>query len=357
LDCEEGWVPKNWCFWTVVLEKTLESPLDCKEIQPVHSKVDKPWVFFGRNDAKAEPPVLWTLHAKSWLIGKESDAERDWGQEEKGTTEDEMAGWHHWLDGRESQWTPGVGDGQGGLACCDYGVEKSRTRLSDWSDLIWFTIWITFIYFSCFIAVPKTYNTMLNRTYSTYSTVRVSILVLFQILTGKLSAFHHWVWYWLEVCQKLLLSCWDVFGLYLLWQAVFNHEWMFNFIRCSICMYWDDHLVFLLFMWCITLIDLCMLNYPVNSGWIPLGCGVWSIVCVVGFGLLIFCWEFLHLSSSKILACNFFGAFFVWFWYQSNGGFIEHLCKCFLLFSLLKEFERGWYKFFFVFLVEFACEA
>ena len=90
--CEESWEPKNWCFWTVVLEKTLESPLDCEEIQPVHSKGDQSWVFFGRNDAKVETPVLWPPHVKSWLTGKDSDARRDWGQEEKGTTEDEMAG-------------------------------------------------------------------------------------------------------------------------------------------------------------------------------------------------------------------------------------------------------------------------
>ena len=95
LDCEEGWAPKNWCIWTVVLEKTLESPLDCKEIQPVHSEGDQPWDFSGRNDAKAETPVLWPPHVKSWLIGKDSAAGGDWGQEEKGTTEDEMAGWHH----------------------------------------------------------------------------------------------------------------------------------------------------------------------------------------------------------------------------------------------------------------------
>ena len=101
LDCEEGWAPKNWCVWTVVLEKTFESPLDCKEIQPVHSKGDQSWVFFERNDAKAETPVLWPPHAKSWLIGKDPDAGSDWGQEEKGTTEDEMAGWHHRLDGHE----------------------------------------------------------------------------------------------------------------------------------------------------------------------------------------------------------------------------------------------------------------
>jgi len=121
------------------LEKTVESPLDCKEIQPVHSEGDQPWDFFGRNDAEAETPVLWPPHVKSWLIGKDSDAERDWGQEENGTTEDEMAGWHHWLDGHESEWTPGVGDGQRGLACCDsWGCKESdMTEGLIWSDLIW----------------------------------------------------------------------------------------------------------------------------------------------------------------------------------------------------------------------------
>ena len=119
LDYKESWTPKNWCFWTVVLEKTLESPLDCKEIQPVHPKGDQSWVFIGRTDVEAETPVLWPPHRKSWLIGKDSDAERDWGQEEKGMTEDEMAGWHHWLDGHEFEWTPGVGDGQGCLVCWD----------------------------------------------------------------------------------------------------------------------------------------------------------------------------------------------------------------------------------------------
>ena len=98
LDSEESWAPKNWCFWTVVLGKTLESPLDCKESQPVHPKGDQSWLFIGRTDAKAETPKLWPPDAKSWLIGKDSDAGRDWGQEEKGTTEDEMAGWHHRLD-------------------------------------------------------------------------------------------------------------------------------------------------------------------------------------------------------------------------------------------------------------------
>ena len=116
--------PKNWCFWIVVLGKTLE-------IQPVYSKGDQPWVFFGRNDAKAETPVLWPPHAKSWLIGKDSDAGRVWGQEEKGTTEDEMAGWHHWLNGRESEWTLGDGNGQGGLVCCDSWGHK-ELDMTEW---------------------------------------------------------------------------------------------------------------------------------------------------------------------------------------------------------------------------------
>ena len=129
---------KELMLLTVVLEKTLESPMDCKDIQPVHSKGDQPWDFFGRNDAEAETPVLWPPHAKSWLIGKDSDGGRDWGQEKKGTTEDEMAGWHHWLDGRKSEWTPGVGDGQGGLACCDsWGHRESdTTERLNWTELM-----------------------------------------------------------------------------------------------------------------------------------------------------------------------------------------------------------------------------
>ena len=134
LDYRESWVPKNWCFWTVVLEKTLESPLDCKDIQPVHSDGDKSWDFFGRNDAKAETPVLWPSHEKSWLIGKDSDAERDLGPE-KGTTENEMAGWHHWFDGLESEWTLGVGDRLEAWRAPIHGFAKSQTRLSDWTEL------------------------------------------------------------------------------------------------------------------------------------------------------------------------------------------------------------------------------
>ena len=138
LDCEESWVLENWYFCTVVLEKTLENPMDCKEIQPVHSKGDQSWVFFGRNDAKAKALVLWLPHVKNWLIGKDSDAGRDWGQEEKGMTEDEMAGWHHRHNGCEFEWTLGVGYGQRGLACCDsWGRKKSdTTKWLNWTDII-----------------------------------------------------------------------------------------------------------------------------------------------------------------------------------------------------------------------------
>ena len=137
LDYNESWEPKNWCFWTVVLGKTLESPLVCKEIQPVHFKGDQSWVFTGSTDVETETPILWPPDAKSWLIWKDPDAGKDWGQEEKGMTEDEMVGWYHRLNGHEFRWTPGGGDGQGGLACCDSWVAKTRTRLSDWTELNW----------------------------------------------------------------------------------------------------------------------------------------------------------------------------------------------------------------------------
>ena len=121
-----------WCW------RLFESLLDCKEIQAVHPKGDQSWVFIGRTD-EAETPILWPPDVKSWLIGKDSDAGRDWGQEEKQTTEDEMAGWHHWLDGRESGWTLGVGDGQGGLACCSpWGLkELDMTEWLKWTELNW----------------------------------------------------------------------------------------------------------------------------------------------------------------------------------------------------------------------------
>ena len=128
LDCKEGWTPKMWCFWTVVLEKTLESPLDSKETKPVNPKGNQPWIFIGRTGAEA--PILWPPDVKSRVTGKDPDAGKDWRQEEKGVTEDEMVGWHHWLSGHEFKQTPGDIKGQGRLAF--YAVSKSWTWLSYW---------------------------------------------------------------------------------------------------------------------------------------------------------------------------------------------------------------------------------
>ena len=128
---KEAWEPKNWCFWTkhqccLVLEKTLESPLDCKEIQPVNPKGNQSWIFIGRTDAEVEAPVLWPPDAKCWLVGKDPDAGKDWRQEEKGMTEDEMVGWHHRLNGYEFERAPGDSKGQGHLACCSsWGCKES----------------------------------------------------------------------------------------------------------------------------------------------------------------------------------------------------------------------------------------
>ena len=143
LDCEEGWALMNWCFWTVVLEKTPESPLDYKEIQCVHPKGNQSWIFIGRTTAETVTPILWPLDVRSWLIWKDPDAGKDCRQEEKGTTEDEMVGWHHWLNGHEFEQALRVGDGQGSLACCspcnmckECKECKSHTLLSNWTELI-----------------------------------------------------------------------------------------------------------------------------------------------------------------------------------------------------------------------------
>jgi len=135
LDYKESWVLKNWCFWTVVLEKTLESPLDCKEIKPINPKGNQFWIFFGRTDAEAETPILRPPDAKNWLIWKDLVAGKDWRQEDKGMTEDEMVGWHHQLDGHGFEQALGVGDGQGSLACCS---PWSRKELNTTEQLNWF---------------------------------------------------------------------------------------------------------------------------------------------------------------------------------------------------------------------------
>ena len=137
LDYKESWAPNNWCFWTVVLEKTLESPLDCKEIKPINSKGNLSWIFVGRTVAETETPILWPPNVKNWLTGKDPDAGKDWRQEEKGMMENEMVGWHHWLDGHEFEHALGVGNAQGSLECCrPCGHKESDT--TEW--LNWLTV-------------------------------------------------------------------------------------------------------------------------------------------------------------------------------------------------------------------------
>ena len=147
LDHKAGWVLKNWCFWTVVLEKTCESPLDFKEIKPVNPRGNQPWIFIfiERTDAEAETPILWTPDAKSWFIGKDPDAGKDWGQEEKGATEDDVVGWHHWLHGHEFEQT--LEDNERAAWCAAvHGVAKSQTQLSKWTaTTICVTTWISVI--------------------------------------------------------------------------------------------------------------------------------------------------------------------------------------------------------------------
>jgi len=140
LDYKESWAPKNWCFWTVVLEKTLESPLDCKEIKPVNPKGNQSWILTWRTDAEAETSILWPPDAKNWLLGKDPDAGKNWRQEEKGTTEDEMVGWHHWLDGKLWASSGSWNDGQGSLACCSPRGHKELDMTEQLNWLNWISV-------------------------------------------------------------------------------------------------------------------------------------------------------------------------------------------------------------------------
>ena len=206
---------KNWCFWTVVLEKTLESPLDCKEIPPVHSKGDQSWVFIGRTDAEAETPILWPPHAKSWLIGKDPEAGR--GQEEKGTTKYEMAGWHHRLDGREFEWTPEFGDGQGGLACCDSWGRKE----SDTTEQL---NWDIFLELSCFFDDPTNVSNLISGS-SAFSKTSLNIWkfrVHVLLKTGLENVEHYFTSMWNE-CNCAVV--WAFFGTAFLWG--WNENWPF----------------------------------------------------------------------------------------------------------------------------------
>ena len=153
----------NWYFWTVVLEKTLESPLDWRKIQPVNPKGNQSWIFTGITDAEAETPILWPPDAMSWLIWKDPDAGKDWRQEETGMTEDEMAGWYHWVDGHEFEQAPGVGDGQGSLVCCSPWVTESDTTEGlNWTECGMLCLWFLVSYHlepislgKCFLRAPN----------------------------------------------------------------------------------------------------------------------------------------------------------------------------------------------------------
>ena len=159
LDYKKSWAPKNWCFWAVVLEKTFESPLDCKKIQPVHCKGNQSWILIGRTDAKAEPPILGPLNEKKWLIGKYSDAGKDWGLEEKGMTEDEMIGWHHQLNRREFEQAPGWSllKDKGSWWRTGkpvHGVSKSWIWLSNWTEL---KVYSCSMFLLCVYSKPGTF--------------------------------------------------------------------------------------------------------------------------------------------------------------------------------------------------------
>ena len=136
LDYKESWVLKNWCFWTVLLETTLESPFNCKEFQPVDSKGNQSWLFFGRTGVETETPILWPPNAKNWFIAKDPDAGKDWRREEKGTIKHEIVGWHHRLNGQEFEQTLGVGAGQGGVVCCSLCAHK-ESSMTEWLNWTW----------------------------------------------------------------------------------------------------------------------------------------------------------------------------------------------------------------------------
>ena len=203
LDYKEGWVPKNWCSWTVVLEKSLESPSDCKETQPVHPKGNQSWIFMGRTDAEAEAPILRPPAGKNWLTGKDPDAGKDWRQEETGTRENEMVGWHHWLDGHEFEQTLGFGDGQGGLACCSpWGRRVRHDGWLNWADISrGTTAWC--VYLSCQPALLSCFSYfILIQWFQWFRSVTVNhcIRITWNARFPWISWFHlQTFWFWNEV--------------------------------------------------------------------------------------------------------------------------------------------------------------
>ena len=212
LDYKENWVLKNWCFWTEVLEKTLDSPLDCKEIQPVHPKGNQSWIFIGRTDAEVDAPILWPPDVKNWLIGKDPDAGKDWRQEEKGITEDEMLGWHRWLDGHEFEQALGVGDAQGSLvhhSPWDH-KESDTTKWLNWTAVyieihisFWTSIFVFFFRYTPRNGIAESYDSSIFSFWATFilNTVAASIYIptnseqaftFLHILAGICYAWSFW---------------------------------------------------------------------------------------------------------------------------------------------------------------------
>ena len=214
-DYKESWAPKNWCFWTVVLEKSLESPLNSKELQPVHPKGDQSCMFIGRTDVEPETLILWPPDAKSWLIWKDPDAGKDWGQEEKVMTEDEMFGWHYWLNGHEFGWTLAVGDGQG-LACCSpWGC---RVRHNEW--LKW-----TEGYFH-----PNKWQQIMRRFTCTYFWINCS--VLFQ--RGRLLTLSSIIWRSQGLLTVLAWALWVSTRECYLKISFFHQNWSLNLLLINV---------------------------------------------------------------------------------------------------------------------------
>ena len=168
LDYKESWAPKNWCIWTVLLETTLESPLDSKKIQPVYPKGNQSWIYIGRTVAEAETPIVWPSDSKNWLIWKDPNAEKDWRQEEKEMTEDEKVGWHHRLNGHEFEWTLGAGNGQGGLACWGLWVaESDMTERLNWNETLFYWILSTTLWDKRVTPPPKPWTAACQPAVST----------------------------------------------------------------------------------------------------------------------------------------------------------------------------------------------
>ena len=225
LDYKESWELKNWYLGTMVLEKTLESPLDCKKIQLVHPKGKQSWIFTGRIDAEAEVPILWPPDANNWLLGKDPDAGKDWRQEEKGTTEDEMAGWHHQLNRHEFGWSPGVGYGQGDLACCSLWAAKIGR---DWvTELNWMTK-VTHYF-------PTEKSCLFFMSWVNLSTIRLCLDIFAGLVAFSSQLTSHYLIMGSEISIQLYLG---ILAPVILWRFLCNFHPASSFLNQGPSLLW-----------------------------------------------------------------------------------------------------------------------